>query len=164
MEHYGTSSGFIAYCNERGIHIPNNNPTVISENLLVGSEWLDAVYRSSFPGVKVGGREQIREWSRKNAVDVYGNLIPSNEIPREVIYASYEAAIQNMVQPGSLSLNYTPPKYKSVSVHGAISVQYSQYDNVRELQMEFIKIDRWLSTILITNPDSTGLVGSVYRT
>lgn len=159
---YGTVNGFKTYTTERNITRPSEDDNIIQAALIVASEWLDAIYRSSFPGLKVGQRVQVREWPRIGAQDVYGYSIASDSVPREVEYATYEAALREMTTPGSLSMDYTPPKYKQASVHGAVSVTYSTFDSVRDAQIKFQKIDEILSTILRADRDS-GLVGSACR-
>ena len=161
---YGTPTGFLAYCSERGITPPSVVTGAIQSALQVASEWLDNIYRPSFPGMKTGGRDQEREWPRAGATDIYGYAIPSDTVPNEITYATYEAALQDMNSPGSLSVDYTPPKYKRVSVHGAISVEYAQYDSLYDMQMRFAKVDMWLSVITASRgPTDTGHVGKAYR-
>lgn len=159
---YGSVNGFNAYCIERGITPANDDNSVIQSGLIIASEWLDAIYRSSFPGLKVGQRSQEREWPRTGAQDIYGYSVASDAVPREIEYATYEATLRQIATPGCLSIDYTPPKYKQASVSGAVSVTYSSFDNVRDAQIKFQKIDEHLAPILRTNRDS-GLVGSAAR-
>lgn len=161
--YYGTVNGFLAYCEERAITPASTDDDRIKAGLIKASEWLDAIYRRSFPGYKVGQREQEREWPRNGATDVYGYNIAPDVPPREIEYATYEATIRDLEQPGCLSLDYTPPKYKQASVSGAVSVTYSTFDSVRDLQIKFARIDEILSGILSTSGDGTGLTGSSNR-
>jgi hypothetical protein len=158
---YGSAVGFITYCSERGIQTISDE-TIIEKKLVVASEWIDAVYRTLFPGVKVGGREQVREWPRTGAQDRYGYSIPSDSIPSEVICATYEAALEEIAKSGSLSPNYTPAKYVSAAVSGAVSVTYARFNDAQDAQTTFTKVEQWLSGILIDGRDSR-IVGSVYR-
>lgn len=160
--YYGTVEGFLAYCLERNIAPTTTDPALIQAGQIVASEWLDAIYRRSFPGLKAGGREQEREWPRTGATDIYGYVIEG--VPREMEYASYEANIRQLAQPGVLSLDYTPPKYKQASVSGAVSVTYATFDSVRDMQVKFARIDEILSAILSTyGSDGTGLTGRSNR-
>lgn len=154
---YGTVSGFTTYVEERQITTSDDDDR-IQAALIVASEWLDAIYRRSFGGLKVGERAQEREWPRIGVFDVYGYTIPSDSVPREIIYATYEAAIRDIATPGVLSLDYTPPKYKQASVSGAVSVTYSEFDSIRDVQVKFAKIDEILSAILSTD-NASGLTG-----
>ncbi len=63
-------------------------------------------WSSRFSGVKTGGRAQELAWPRTGASDNEGNAIPANEVPREVEQATYEAALRELVAPGSLSPDY----------------------------------------------------------
>jgi len=87
--------------------------------LIRGSQYIDSKYRkkftsgrwmSLFPGTKTGGRGQALEWPRTGATDYDGNPIPDDEVPVEVEYATYEAAIRELSSPGSLSPDYVPSK------------------------------------------------------
>lgn len=161
MAHYGTASGFLTYCSDRGIVPSITVEATISKKLLVASEWLDATHRDLFTGTKVGGREQDREWPRVGAVDAYGYAIDTAEEPKEVTYATYEAAI--VAFNGPLSQDYKPPKYAQVSITGALSVVYNKVDSFRDLQIQFAKVNEWLSTILVKPEGVNPLVGSVIR-
>lgn len=161
--YYGTVAGFNAYFEERAITPATSDDDRIKAGLIKASEWLDAIYRRSFPGLKVGQREQEREWPRTGAFDVYGYSVGSDAPPREIIYATYEAALRELQTPGTLSRDYTPPKYKQASVSGAVAVTYATFDSVREVQMKFARIDEILSAILSTYGDGTGLTGSSNR-
>lgn len=159
-EYYGTPEGFEAYHAARGHTLPAMDADDILAALLVASEWLDARYRASFDGEKLGGREQIREWERRAAYDVHDDLLSG--IPREIEYATYEAAAIHGATPGALSVNFTPAKYKSVSVDGAVSVSYAVISSVSDLQTQYAIIGEILSPIL-TGPGNSGLVGMSWR-
>lgn len=130
---YGTVDAFQAYWVDRGQQaaiIAFDDPE-ISAALLVASGWLDAAFRSSFAGIKVGGRDQIRDWPRNGVQDIYGYYVPNDSIPREVQNATFEAALRQLQTPGVFFKDYTASKYKSVSISGAISVDFaigSAYD------------------------------------
>ena len=64
------------------------------------------VWQSLFPGVKTEGRGQAREWPRTGAYDYEGNPIPADQVPVEVEQATYEAALREIVEPGSLSPDF----------------------------------------------------------
>lgn len=90
------------------------------------TRFIDTTYRARFPGYPSRGRAQALEWPRLNAFVEragqrvqwlaypagYGpdgptspvmDLIPSNEIPREIKAAVSEAAIRELAKPGSLA-------------------------------------------------------------
>lgn len=76
--------------------------------LLRASAWIDGRYRSRFPGKKTGGRSQVREWPRTGAVDTSSEAIASDEVPIEILDATFEAALRELVEPGSLSPDFNP--------------------------------------------------------
>ena len=61
-----------------------------------------------FSGVKTDGRTQVLAWPRVGAHDVDGNDLEPDVVPVEVRYATYEAALRELVAPGSLSPDYVP--------------------------------------------------------
>lgn len=63
-----------------------------------------------WPGTKAGGRSQILAWPRVDAVDLDGTPIGDDEIPFEVIQATYEGALRELTQPGSLNPDIDPSK------------------------------------------------------
>lgn len=146
---YGTIERFKSYFEARNKEVPATwDDDDIEAALLVASEWLDAVYGPQFSGTKVGQRDQIREQPRNAQFDVYGYYIDSASVPREVENATYEAAFRQVSNPGSLSLDYTPSKYKRVSIDGAISVEYSGFTYASDIQTQFRIIDQILAPIL----------------
>lgn len=164
-EFYGTAAGFRAYHVARGNDVPAEavDDDTVNEWLLVGSEWLDGRYQSSFPGLKVGMREQLREWPRYDAQDVYGYYIPSDAVPREMINATYEAALREGVSTGSLSVDYTPNKYKRAAVDGAVSVEFAGFNSAWDTQKQIPIIDQILYPILTGSGNVSALSGSVVR-
>lgn len=130
---YGDATGFKAYWTDRGRQaaIIAYSDIDIAAALLVASGYLDAAFRSQFAGLKHGGRSQIAEWPRDGVQDIYGYAVPNDVPPREVINATYEAALRHLQTPGIFFKDYNPSQYRSVSVSGAVSVQFaigSAYD------------------------------------
>jgi hypothetical protein len=161
---YGDAAGFEAYFTDRNKDIPGTWDTAgINAALLVASEWIDGSYGSSFVGQKTGGFLQEREWPRTSATVVekesrFG-IKPSlgfvayytfgvNEIPERVVNATYEAAYRQLTSSGSLEVDYTPGKYKSVSIEGALDVEYRQISSYTEVQLQIGAVDRLLWPLL----------------
>lgn len=145
---YGTIDGYRQYCSDRNnLHV-NDPDDQIGAALIVASEWLDAEYRSSFAGLKVGLRAQVREWPRTGAQDIYGYAISETAVPTEVVNATYEAAHRELDNPGSLSVDYTPAKYKSATVNGAVSVEYRHFDSASEAQTRIMVVEQILGPVL----------------
>ena len=151
---YGTVAAFVDYHEARGREIPGTwDDTVIAAALLVASEWIDAVYGPSFTGYKTAGFTQEREWPRAGTLvrstgywgDYYA--YPDTEVPDRVEYATYEAAWREATTPQSLDIDYTPGKYKSVTIEGALSVDYREV-NAPDLMIQISKVDNWLWPLL----------------
>lgn len=162
-EAYGTNDGFRTYHTARGRDVSQWNDAAISAARLVGSEWIDANYGSSFPGWKVGMRLQVRQWPRYSAMDVDGWSIPSDSVPNELDNATYEAALRQLINPGSLAVDWTPQQYKRATVEGAVSVEYMMYANASDVQTRFQAIDEILAGILNANALRSGLSGDSCR-
>lgn len=128
-EYYGTISAADTYHSDRGNSAWAAGATVDKTSALVrASEYIDGQYRSSFSGHRTQGRDQVREWPREWAYvweEWDWQLIPDDEVPREVERATYEAALRELNEPGFLTPDVVPGKNKkSVSVDGAVSVTY----------------------------------------
>jgi hypothetical protein len=164
MDQYGTLSGFRFYHTARDRDTSIYDDTKVEAAKLVASEWLDGRYRSSFPGIKVGMRSQVREWPRNGGVDRDGYAIPAASVPTEVENAVYEATLRQLANPGSLNVDWTPPRYKSASVAGAVSVSYASFSSAADVQTRFSVIDDILAPILTGNGgDASPLSGSINR-
>jgi hypothetical protein len=108
---------------------------------------VDAIYGPSFIGYKTAGFEQEREWPRTAATVCSSTpnfTFETTDIPDRVVNATYEAAWRQAATPGSLMADYTPGKYKSVTIEGAISVDYRQFDNAYEIQVQIGSVDTLL--------------------
>lgn len=86
-------------------------------------------WESLFSGVKTGGRAQALQWPRTGATDTEGHEIPAEEIPIEVVQATYESALREIALPGSLSPDYvasTAIKRQKVDV---LEIEYQAASN-----------------------------------
>ncbi len=161
---YGTRAGYSSYHTARNHSLASHTDARVDAALIVASEWIDAVYRMSFPGLKVGMRSQEREWPREGGMDIYGYAISSASVPTEIINATYEAAYRQIETPGCLSIDWTPSKYKRVSVDGAVSAEYQTFDSIGDAQMRLAIVDQILDPILTgTGADISKHSGSVLR-
>lgn len=139
---YGNADGFKEYLGARNKKLNCSwTDDTIDSALLVASEWLDTIYEDSWIGYKAGGYTQERSWPRKNATVQYAYgwyTFPDNEIPQQVVWATYEAAFRHLNDDNVLQPDYTPSKYKSVSVHGAVSVVFSDLiTSAADIQAQF---------------------------
>lgn len=100
---YGSTPGYKAWADERGVSYAGILDATIDDARLVASEFIDGTYRSQFPGLRTDGRDQDREWPRSGAVDREGYAIPSDEVPVEILNATYEGVRRELADPGSLA-------------------------------------------------------------
>lgn len=105
MAGYGDDAGFTAYMTAAGYVVPAGTISAARQR---GSVYVDGTYAARFPGVPTGGVDQEREWPRTGAEDFYGNAIDPSAVPQRVINASYEAALIELQNPGSLSVTFDP--------------------------------------------------------
>ena len=123
MAGYGTDQGFTTWMADNGLPMPLSAPTpaVLRQR---GSQYLDGVYGSRFSGAPTGGFEQERAWPRVGAC-AHGQAIPSDIVPVAIEHASYHAAYQEAVSPGSLSV--------AASTSGAV-----KREKVDTLEVEYV--------------------------
>lgn len=164
MANYGTVVAYKAYHTERGTVIGSHSDPAILEALLVASEWIDAKYRSLFPGLKIGMRDQVREWPRSGALDYYGYAVSSLVVPVEIEYSVYEAALIHLTGAKALSVDWTPAPYRKVSVDGAISLEYAGFSSSQDVQTQFKKIEEILSLLItVKGSSNSSLSGAAVR-
>lgn len=160
---YGTNEGFTAYHTERGRDVSGFDDAAITAARLVGSEFIDDTYGAQFSGEKVGLQAQEDQWPRNGAWDIDGYAIAADSVPDRVIRASYEAAYVQLTAPGTLVVNFTPNKYKSARVDGAVSVEYADLDAISS-QTRFLNIDRIIAPLLTgTGRSDAGFSGPAIR-
>lgn len=164
---YGNAEDFEKYFEARGFEIPMTwDEDKINAALLVASEWLDNQYEEIWIGFK-NTYEQERSWPRQLAVVqsypyyVYGR----DEIPEEVIKATYEAAKRELISQGSLSADYTPTPYTNVSIYNAVTVEYVTGTSAGDVQIQMPIIQNLMSKLIDSNKSSGGnsLYGKAVR-
>lgn len=163
--YYGNADGFKTYHEARGKQIAVEwTDEKIESALLVSSEWLDSKYTSLWVGFKTDGYLQEREWPRTNAtVIVYPYYtFPINSIPEQIMKATYEAAFRQLTD-NSLQVDFTPNKYSSVRVEGAVSVDYNPaIYSASDAQTE-IPVIKALMQDLLCETATSPLSGGVLR-
>lgn len=160
---YGTAAGFKTYWTARGgdALVLATDDDQIEIGLLIASEWIDAAFRGQFEGLKVGGRNQIREWPRIGVQDIDGYYV-GEALPREVENATYQAAYRQLKTPGIFYRDYTPSKYRNVAITGAISVQFA-VGSAFDFQTQMPAIAAVLAPVLIGGSSFSGLSGGSSR-
>lgn len=126
-DYYGSLEEATAYMAARGYAWTGSDADKEAA-LLRGSEYVDSlglVKPCFWVGSKTGGRAQVRQWPRTGAVDGFGEPIANDEVPQEIIEASYQAAYRELASPGSLSPDYiASDTFKSAKV-GPLEVTYA---------------------------------------
>lgn len=117
-------SGFKKYADARALVYTGTDP-VIEAALIRATAWLDASYRSRWPGTRVYGRDQRLAWPRSGVTDADDEEIAEGEIPQEVLDAAAEAAVRELASPGSLA----PDLERGGAIRrvqaGSVSVEYA---------------------------------------
>lgn len=103
---YGTVAGYKAWADDRGTSYSGKSDTQIEQALVRASEYIDGAY--SFQGLKADGRSQERQWPRAWAMDAEGYGIASDAIPVEVVNATYEGTVRELVAAGALNKDVKP--------------------------------------------------------
>jgi len=130
--------------------------------LLRGSEYIDQAFRSGFPGYKTELRDQLREWPRTGAVDIEGVSISTTEVPDEVINATYEAALRELVSPGSLLPDYSPGGQQRRVKVDVIEVEYSAPHGAASV-LPVINTIRGILATILTGSTSSAIAGKTVR-
>lgn len=86
--------------------------------------WIDDRCWLTFLGGKTGGWAQEREWPRSGI-----DGLPDNVIPVQIEYATYEAAIREGTNPGSLSPDFDRTSLVKSEKVDVLQVTYAVSDN-----------------------------------
>lgn len=113
-----------------------------------GSVYVDGRYGARFPGVKAGGRAQERAWPRIGADDWEGSAISSDIVPIEVEHATYEAALIEAADPGSLSPTVAPSDMLKREKVGPIEQEYFQPGGASDMRPLATIIDDLLAPLI----------------
>ncbi len=160
---YSTTADADTYHTARGNVAWTGDQTVKDTAMLRGSEYIDQAYRSGFPGVKTDLREQLREWPRLDAYDVEGNYLDSAVVPDEVFNATYEAALRELVSPGSLLPDYTPSAQRKRVKVDVIDIEYTAPHGPSSV-LPVISIIQGILAPILTGSLSSSIAGTAVRT
>ncbi|SPZ07496.1 Uncharacterised protein [Pseudomonas luteola] len=170
VQFYGTVEGADAYHTDMGNSAWTGDNAAKSAALLRASVYIDGRYRkqppsgrweSMFPGSKTAARGQEREWPRIGATDYDGNPIPDDEVPVEVEYATYEAAIRELSSPSSLSPDFVAvaaikrEKVGPIDTEYAVSADGGSAESVRPV---ITVIDEIIAPVLVARYDLPGVM------
>jgi hypothetical protein len=120
--------------------------------------WLDGRYRRQWKGRKTyittveGGSppEQALAWPRCGVADEDGSVVSSTTIPRQIKYAHAEAALRELVSPGSLF-----PDIERQTIMERVGPLEVQYAPGGEERVEVTIIEDLLDGLLIGDGSST---------
>ncbi|MGA5718118.1 DnaT-like ssDNA-binding protein [Pseudomonas atacamensis] len=158
---YGTVAAADAYHAARANAAWTGDDLAKQAALIRASVYIDGRYRkllasgvwqSLFPGVKTEGRGQAREWPRTGAEDYEGHAIPSDQVPVEVEQATYEAALRELVEPGSLSPDFVAASTVKRQKVGPIEEEFSVAagaDGAASVRPVIIIIDEMIAPVLV---------------
>lgn len=85
--------------------------------------WVDGVYSVRWPGVREGA--QSRDWPRTGALDSSGLPVATGIIPEQVKQAQFEAALRELVAPGSLTPDVDSNSVVKMEKIGPITTEYA---------------------------------------
>lgn len=162
MTIYGTLADSKTYHSDRGNDAWTGTDEALNEALLRGSEYVDYHFRSSFPGYPTELRDQDREWPRAWAFDIYDVSIPSDEVPIEVKRATYEAALRELTDPGSLLPDVTEGTLASQEKVGPISITYANRRDAGS-QIPVLNIVRGILAPVLTGNSGSAVSGEAFR-
>lgn len=158
---YGTVAAADAYHAARANAAWAGDDVAKQAALIRASVYIDGRYRkllafgmwqSLFPGVKTEGRGQAREWPRTGAEDYEGHAIPSDQVPVEVEQATYEAALRELVEPGSLSPDFVAASTVKRQKVGPIEEEFSVAagaDGAASVRPVISIIDEMIAPVLV---------------
>ena len=126
--------------------------------LRAGTRWVEGRHRSRWPGVRLYGRAQSRDWPRAQAYDAEGWAIDAETIPIEVVQATCHAAAREQAAPGSLSPDGgATPQMTSVKA-GSVAVTYAEAKPGEVLRPVLTVVDDILAPLLGRKQSSSWLV------
>jgi len=136
-DYYGSVAGADAYHTARGNGAWAGLTAAKLSAIVRASAYIDGLGQRTrksgrvgtmFPGTKTGGRAQTMAWPRTGAIDIDGTEIDSDSVPNEVLNATYEAALREVVEPGSLSPDYVPSAQVKREKVDVLEVEYFAAD------------------------------------
>lgn len=122
---YGTVAGFREYIQDR-YQTPEIGDDDIEAALRRGTLYIDYKFRDRFMGIRSLNRLQRLEWPR-SLLSRFPEVatITDDEVPYEVVSATYEAAYREVLEPGSLLRDYRPADIVTREKIGPLETQYA---------------------------------------
>lgn len=156
---YASENTLGDYADDRAITLASGDAEAA---LIRASQWIDATYRSRFPGVRTNGSAQGLEWPRKagsyylgsfvqsgylaTVTDIEGIAIATNAIPSALIKATIEAAVRELTSPGSLAPDLDRGGAIKSLKAGSVAIDYA---TTAPVTTTFTLIDGILAGLLV---------------
>lgn len=143
---YASVAAAKAHWDKTGFAYVDYTDAQIEQALVRATAWIDGRYRRRFPGDRANGRTQALEWPRTSVLDVDGNEVASDAIPREVVTATAEAA-RREVAGVSLSPDVTLADTVKSERVGPIEVEYSAAPSADALRPMILAVEEILGAL-----------------
>jgi hypothetical protein len=144
-----------------------------SAALIRASAYIDARYRSRYPGYRTQGRLQGLEWPRIGAYTIDNDngrsegfynggyyragyyYIAPNVVPREILTATFEGAVRELAKPGVLAPDLKRGGQIREVHAGSVGISYSVAASPNTV---FQALDYALASLLIAGSQYSGMV------
>ncbi|QKV17850.1 DnaT-like ssDNA-binding protein [Oricola thermophila] len=110
----------------------------------------------SWKGRRLEGRSQPRAWPREGVADGEGNIIPTDEVPAEVIFAQHRLARAELTSPGALDAEFKASDAVKREKVGQIEVEYVRGASVADDARTIVAMAMDEIQGLLTGGDVTG--------
>lgn len=138
-----------AYHSARGNATWTGSDTLKEAALIRATQWIDGRYGDLWPGIRWKLRGQALDWPRVEASDRDGTVLDYDTIPVEVLNATCEAALRELVTPGSLSPDVTPGTAKVLTeVKGIKWTPLRASASANDMTLTITAVDRALAPLI----------------
>lgn len=146
---YASLAQAAAYHAARGNGTWTGSDAVKEAALIRATQWIDGRYGDQWPGVRRYLRAQALDWPRADAYDRDGTYVDLETIPPEVVQATCEAALRELVTPGSLSPDVTPGTAKVLTeVKGIKWTPLRAAASANDMTLTITAVDRALAPLI----------------
>lgn len=146
---YASLAEAAAYHTARGNSTWTGTDALKEAALIRATQWLDGRYGARWPGIRWKLRLQALDWPRAYVQDRDGTLVDGVTVPVEVVNATCEAALRELVAPGSLSPDLTPGTAKVLTeVKGIKWTPLRASAGVKDMTLTITAVDRALSQLI----------------
>ncbi len=118
---YVTETELGTYTDDRSITLATGDAEAA---IIRATNFIDSTYRQRFVGYRTHGRDQGLEWPRTGVLDAQYFPINGNEIPTEIKFATCEAAIRELTDPGSMTADLERGGAIKLLKAGSVEIEY----------------------------------------